>query len=122
MEAFKLLCVGLAAGVLSGLFGVGGGIIVVPALVFLYGYEQLTANGISLVALLGPVGLLAVWRYHQAGNLQLDQVKQGAWIALGIFGGALLGSMLAVSAPPVLLRRAFAGFLALIVVKLWVGF
>src|SRR6185436_9225132 len=69
-----LVVVGLAAGVLSGLVGVGGGIIIVPALVFFLGFNQLQAQGTSLGLLLLPVGIFAVINYYKAGNIDLKVV------------------------------------------------
>ena len=78
------IIIGLAAGVLGGLFGIGGGIIIVPALGLAFGFSQHKAQGTSLVALLAPVGLLALMNYYREGNA--DLVK-GAWIAAAFFVG-----------------------------------
>ncbi|MBI2336674.1 MAG: sulfite exporter TauE/SafE family protein [Deltaproteobacteria bacterium] len=85
----KYILVGLSAGVASGFFGIGGGLVMVPALVFFFGYSQHMAQGTSLAVLILPVGLLAAVRYHQSGNLNLIVAL---WIALGLIVGAWLGA------------------------------
>ncbi|HRF60906.1 MAG TPA: sulfite exporter TauE/SafE family protein [Fimbriimonadaceae bacterium] len=102
------IIIGLAAGVLGGLFGIGGGIIIVPALGLAFGFSQHKAQGTSLVALLAPVGLLALMNYYREGNA--DLVK-GAWIAAAFFVGAFLGSKIALGLDEVMMRRGFALFL-----------
>ena len=113
-----LLGIGLAAGILSGLFGIGGGIVIVPALVFLAKFGPQQAVGTSLGALLLPVGALGAWSYYKGG--QLD-VKASLLIALGIFVAAPLGARLAQSLEPVMLKRAFAVFLVFVAYKLFRG-
>lgn len=70
-STFLLAGIGIAAGILSGIFGIGGGIIMVPALIFLAGFTQLQANGTSLAVLVVPVGLAAVFQYYKAGNVDI---------------------------------------------------
>ena len=70
VEIMKMLALGLAAGVLSGLFGIGGGLVIVPALVILFGFPVKTAVGTSLFVILLPTGLLGVWQYWKAGTLR----------------------------------------------------
>ncbi len=114
-----MILIGLAAGVCSGLFGIGGGVIIVSVLVLLMDYTQKEANATSLVALILPVGALGVYRYYQAGYLAKDNFKNGVMIALGIFIGTLLGSQFAVGLPEKLLSRSFAVFLIVIAVRTW---
>jgi uncharacterized membrane protein YfcA len=102
------LATGLLAGVASGLFGIGGGLVIIPMLVFVFGMDQHAANGTSLVALLLPVGAFAVWNYWQAGKIGQDHLQAGLWVALGIAIGAHIGSQIAVGLDPVMLRRIFA--------------
>lgn len=116
MEAIVCLVIGVVSGVAGGVFGIGGGIIIIPALIFTLGYEQHRAQGTSLVALLAPVGLLALMNYYKAGNANLSA---GAWIAAGFFGGAFFGSKIALSLPDVTLRKAFAVFLVLVAAQLF---
>src|SRR5713101_4848269 len=106
---------GVAAGVISGLFGVGGAIVIVPGLVLLAKLPQHTANGTSLGALLLPVGLLGFLQYYKRGEVNL--VYAGI-IAGGLFLGALLGAKLAGTMSDQSLRRAFGVFLLLLSVKL----
>jgi hypothetical protein len=108
--------IGLGAGVLSGLFGIGGGVVIVPALIFIARMQPQTATGTSLAALLLPVGALGAWEYYRSGNLN---PLAGVLVALGLFVGAGFGARLSLHLSPVGLRRAFALFLALIAVRMW---
>ncbi len=89
-ESLIFVLVGLLTGVLAGMFGVGGGIIMVPLLVWFFHYTQHQAQGISLTAMLLPVGILGVMAYHQKNPFP---IKPALWIALGILLGAYLGGM-----------------------------
>jgi uncharacterized protein len=109
---------GLIAGVVSGLFGVGGAIVIIPGLVLVAKLSQHAANGTSLAALLLPVGLLGAAEYYRRGEVN---VPYALVIAAGLFVGALLGARLAGSVPDLTLRRAFGGFLLLVSVRLLVG-
>ena len=110
------MLIGLGAGVLSGLFGIGGGVVIVPALIFIARMQPQSATGTSLAALLLPVGALGAWEYYRTGNLNLGA---GLLVALGLFVGAGVGAKLSLQLSPAGLRRAFAVFLALIAVRLW---
>ena len=109
--------IGLAAGVVSGLFGVGGAIVIIPGLVLVAKLPQHTANGTSLAALLLPVGLLGAWEYYRRGQVN---APYAAIIAVGLFFGALLGAKLAGTVSDVALRRAFGVFLMIVAVRLLV--
>src|SRR3989440_2460161 len=100
--------IGLVAGVVSGLFGVGGAIVIIPGLVLVAKLPQHSANGTSLAALLLPVGLLGAWEYYRRGQVN---VPYAAIIAVGLFFGALLGAKLAGTVSEAALRRAFGLFL-----------
>jgi len=114
-----LLGIGLAAGVLSGLFGIGGGIVIVPALLLLAKMPQLTATGTSLGALMLPIGAaVGAWQYHRAGNLD---VRASLLIAAGIAVGAWIGARVALHLPQQTLQRAFAVLLVIVAVRVWVG-
>lgn len=113
----ELGLLGLAAGVVSGLFGVGGAVVIVPGLVLLAKLPQHTAHGTSLAALLPAVGILGVLEYHRRGQVN---IPYAAAIAAGIFLGALLGAKLAGGLPEPVLRRLFGGFLLLVSVRLLV--
>ena len=110
------LAVGLIAGVLSGVFGIGGGVVIVPALIFLGGFVPITATGTSLGALLLPVGALGAYEYYRKGHLQIGAAL---WIALGLFLGVWVGARLAQHLSPIQLRRAFAVFLVLTAGRMW---
>ncbi len=109
--------IGLAAGVLSGLFGIGGGVVIVPALIFIAGFRADNATGTSLGALLLPVGLLGAWSWWQKGHVNL---QASLLLALGLAVGAWFGAQLGVRIPTQALQRAFALFLVFVAVQLWV--
>jgi uncharacterized protein len=100
--------VACGVGVCSGLFGVGGGVILVPLLALLFGYEQHVAQGTSLIALVPPTGLLAFLNYSKAHEVSW---VVGLLIMPGVFLGALYGSRLAQKLSPRRMRRVFAGIL-----------
>lgn len=111
------LAIGLVAGVLSGLFGIGGGILIIPALIFFAGFHTKLALGTSLGAMLLPVGLLGAYAYYQAGHVS---IKASILIALGLFLGAWVGAKLAHAIPAASLQRMFAVFIVLMAIRLWV--
>ncbi len=111
------LLIGLAAGVLSGLFGVGGGILIVPALVLLSNFPTKLAVGTSLGALLLPVGLLGVFTYWHHGNVN---VRAALFVALGLTAGVLIGARLAHGIHQGMLQRLFALFMVAMAVQLWI--
>lgn len=113
-----LILLGLAAGFLSGLVGIGGGILIVPSLVFLFGFSQHLAQGTTLALLVPPIGLLAAWTYFQQGYVDL---RVAALVCVGFFFGGLLGARVATSLPTASLERIFASALILIGVKMWLG-
>lgn len=88
-----LICIGLLAGILSGLIGVGGGIIIVPALVYFLGLNQHMAQGTSLALMLPPIGILAAMNYYKAGQLN---VKYALVIAVAFIIGGYFGSKLSI--------------------------
>jgi uncharacterized protein len=111
MQVAGLLLIGALAGVCAGMFGIGGGLIIVPALVFFYRLTQHAAVGTSLGALLLPVGALSAWVYWKNGNLN---VAYSALIAGGLFFGAFFGAKLVQPVSDLTLRRLFAGFLIVV--------
>lgn len=111
------LLLGLFAGIISGLIGIGGGIIIVPALVYLFGLTQHQAQGTTLALLVPPIGLLAAWTYYKHGYVNLTIA---GFVCLGFFVGGLLGAKIAVGLSNVILRRVF-GF-ALLLVGLYMIF
>jgi len=110
------IAIGLLAGVFAGVFGIGGGIVIGPALILLAKFQPQTATGTSLGALLLPVGALGAWEYWRRGHLN---IAASLWIALGLFVGAWFGARLAqvVSGPQ--LQKAFAIFLVAIAIRVW---
>lgn len=103
-----ILLIGLSAGILSGLVGVGGGLIIVPALIFFLGFTQHQAQGTSLGLLLLPVGILAVINYYNKGNVD---VKVVAIMSVAFIAGGYLGSKLALRLPEDAVKKIFAVFL-----------
>lgn len=108
--------IGLAAGVLAGLFGVGGGILIVPALMHFSGFTIKQATGTSLGALLLPVGILGALTYWQAGHLNL---RASLLVAVGLLFGAWVGAKLSVAASASLMQRLFAVFLLMVAARMW---
>jgi len=102
-----LLLIGLVAGIASGLFGIGGGVLIVPGLVFLLGFSQHTATGTSLAILLPPVGIAAVLEYYRHGNVDL---KAAFIVAAALLVGAWVGALLANHFKDAYLRLAFGVF------------
>jgi uncharacterized membrane protein YfcA len=98
------MLLGLVAGILSGLIGIGGGIIIVPALVLLFGLSQHTAQGTTLALMIPPIGLLAALAYYKQGFVDL---KIAAFICIGFFIGGLLGAKFAVGIPDTILKKIF---------------
>lgn len=113
-----LLLVGICAGVLSGFVGVGGGIIMVPALVWLLGYSQHQAQGTSLAVLMLPVVFLAVRNYYKAGVIDPKVV---AVIAIAFVLGSYFGSKWSLSLPMDTVRKVFGGITLLVAIKLIFG-
>jgi uncharacterized membrane protein YfcA len=109
------LLIGVVSGVTAGIFGVGGGILIVPALTFLAGFTQESATGTSLAVLLHPVGLLAVMQYYKQGHVD---IKAAVLIALGLFAGAWLGALVAHKMGDTWLKMSFGLFV--IVIGIWI--
>jgi uncharacterized protein len=109
-----LVIVGLLAGVLSGLVGLGGGVIIVPALIFLLGFSQHQAQGTSLGILLLPAGIFAVMNYYKKGYID---VKVVLLLFVGFLVGGWLGSKISLSLPEGTLKKVFAIALLLIAGK-----
>lgn len=110
-----LIIIGLAAGMLSGMIGVGGGIIIVPALVYFLAFSQQKAQGTSLGILLLPVGILAVMQYYKHGHID---VKVVVIVSLSFIIGGFFGSKLALSLPEATLKKIFAVIMILIALKM----
>jgi hypothetical protein len=111
------IAIGLVAGVIAGIFGIGGGIVIGPALILLAKFQPQTATGTSLGALLLPVGALGAWEYWRRGHLN---IAASLWIALGLFMGAWFGAKLAQTISGPQLQKGFAIFLVLIAIRVWI--
>ncbi|MBE7172138.1 MAG: sulfite exporter TauE/SafE family protein [Williamsia sp.] len=110
-----LLIIGLAAGMLSGLVGVGGGIIIVPALMYFLKFDQHQAQGTSLGLLLMPVGILAVMNYYKKGYLDIKVV---AIMCIAFVIGAFLGSKVSLSISQEKLKKVFGILLLFVAIKM----
>jgi uncharacterized membrane protein YfcA len=110
-----LILLGIAAGVLSGLVGVGGGIIIVPSLIYFLSFSQKSAQGTSLGLLLLPVGILGLIEYYKEGHVDLKIVLI---LAVGFLAGSYFGSKIALSMPQGTLKKIFAVILILVAVKM----
>jgi len=115
MNIALYLLVGLLGGVFSGMLGIGGGIVMVPALAFLFGLSQHQAQGTTLALMVPPIGLLAAWTYYKAGFVD---IKIAAFICLGFFFGGLVGAKLVVGLPEPVLRKIFGIALLIIAIKM----
>ena len=118
MDMLLIAVIGLAGGVASGLLGIGGAVIMIPALVFIAGFDQQTAQGTTLCAMVPPIGILAAFEYYRAGYAD---IKTAAIIAALFVIGAYAGSKLAVRIPPVMLKRIFGFVLLYISVRMIAG-
>jgi uncharacterized membrane protein YfcA len=113
--AWLFLLLGLSVGVLSGIIGIGGGVLLVPALIYLFHQNQRVAQGTSLGALLAPVGALAFLEYYRAGEVN---VKAAVWITVGFLIGGYFGGLSAQHIPENVLRRIFGVVLLLLGVQM----
>jgi uncharacterized protein len=110
-----IILVGIAAGVLGGLVGVGGGIIIVPALVYFIGFSQKTAQGTSLGLIMLPVGILGVLQYYKQGHVDFRVV---GILAAGFLLGSYFGSKIALSLPQETVKKIFAVLMLIIAIKM----
>jgi len=102
------LLIGAATGAVSGMFGIGGGIFVIPAMVYIYGFSQKMATGTSLGMLLPPIGIMAFLQYYRTG---LVSVPAALLLIAGFLAGSYLSAGYSVGLPDILLKRAFGGLL-----------
>lgn len=115
MQLIILIIVGIVAGLLSGAFGIGGAIIVIPALIFILGLSQHEAQGTSLAFMIPPVGILATWNYWKSGHVNW---KIALILSLTFFIGAYFGSNISLNISDRMLRKLFGGLLILIALKM----
>ena len=113
---WMILLGGLVVGMISGVVGIGGGVLFVPALIWLLGMDQHKAQGTSLGALLAPVGIFAFMEYYRKGNADL---RVGLLLALGFLLGGYFGAVGAQHIPEVWLRRIFAVTLVAVGGRMW---
>lgn len=116
MDIVYSLLTGLAAGVLGGMFGVGGGILIVPACVYVMGMSLQRAQGTSLAILLMPVGILGVLTYAKEGSIDW---RVAGFIGIAFVFGAYFGSKISVNLDENLARKIFAGFLVLVALQMF---
>jgi uncharacterized membrane protein YfcA len=110
-----IILIGVAAGILGGLVGVGGGIIIVPALVYFIGFSQKTAQGTSLGLIMLPVGILGVLQYYKQGHVDFKVV---GILAIGFLIGSFFGSKVALGLSQEIIKKLFAGLMIIIAIKM----
>lgn len=118
MTVLLLLILGLLTGVLSGVIGIGGGIVMIPALVLLFNMSQQQAQGTTLAMMVPPIGILAALTYYKAGYVDL---KIAGILCIGFLFGGLLGAKLALYIPSFYLKKIFAVILILIAIKMLIS-
>jgi uncharacterized protein len=110
-----LIVVGIITGVMAGMLGIGGAIIMIPALVFLLGISQQSAQGTSLAVMLPPVGIIAAYNYYKAGHVN---IKFAIILAVCFLVGSYFGSKLALDLPQAVLKRIFGVLLLLVAARM----
>ena len=110
-----LVVIGIITGVMAGMLGIGGAIIMIPALVFLLGISQQTAQGTSLAVMLPPVGIIAAYNYYKAGHVN---IRFAIILAVFFLVGSYFGSKLALNLPQSVLKKIFGILLLLIAAKM----
>ena len=113
-----LIVIGIITGVMAGMLGIGGAIIMIPALVFFMGFSQQMAQGTSLAVMLPPVGILATYNYYKAGHVDL---KFALILAGAFLIGSYFGSKYALTLPQATLKRIFGVLLLLVAAKMLIG-
>ncbi len=110
--------IGIAAGALGGLFGIGGGLVMIPSMIYFLGYSQHMAQGTSLAAMVLPIGFLAAMEYHRKGFVNLPVAFS---IALAFVVGSYVSAKFAMKLDGMLMKRLFAVLLAVVAVKMFIG-
>ena len=118
MEQIFYIILGLIAGILSGFLGIGGGVVLIPAFVFLLGMTQHQAQGTTLALMVPPIGLLAAMKYYYGGNVK---IPVAIFVCLGFFVGGLIGAQLVEKIPDLLLRRIFGVFPLVVAARMIIG-
>ncbi len=120
-ELLILLAIGLAAGVLSGIAGIGGGMVIVPALVYLMGYTQHQAQGVSLTMFLLPIGIFGVYNYYKGGHVSQETIRFALIMCVTFVIGSYFGSKIAVGLSQEMLKKIFGAFILLVSLKMIFG-
>lgn len=110
-----LLVIGAITGVMAGMLGIGGGLVVIPALVMVMGMSQQSAQGTSLAMMLPPIGIIAAYNYYKAGYVD---IRIALFLAIAFIIGSYFGSKIAVKLPTDVLKKIFGVFLLLVAVKM----
>ena len=116
MNWIALLILGLGGGIMSGFLGIGGGVILIPALIYFFHFSQHGAQGTTLAAMVPPIGLLAALAYYKAGHVN---VKAAGLLAAGFILGGWIGRKFVQYIPDVMLKKGFALFLLFIAIRMW---
>ncbi len=117
-QVLILIVIGLLAGFVGGTMGVGGGIVMVPTLIFVFGFTQHQAQGTSLATMLAPIGILAVVNYYKEGYVNF---RFAIILALTFIIGSYLGSKLAIRLPDKMLKQIFGGLIVIVGARLILG-
>ena len=118
MQQLLFIILGVVVGTLAGLLGIGGAIFVIPVLVYVFGWEQHMAQGTTLAMLIPPIGILAAWKYYQAGHANLTVA---GFLCIGFFVGGYFGGLLANQLTADTLRKVFGVAMLLISLKMILG-
>ncbi|MCU0843420.1 MAG: sulfite exporter TauE/SafE family protein [Spirochaetes bacterium] len=112
------IAIGTVAGMASGLMGIGGGVVIIPALILMLGFDQHLAQGTSLAAMVPPIGLLAAYVYYKSGHVN---IPVSALIAAGFIAGGMFGAKIVVNIDAGVLRKVFGVVLLLLSLKMILG-
>jgi uncharacterized protein len=118
ITTIEFIILGVIVGTLAGLLGIGGAVFIIPVLVYFMGWDQHLAQGTTLAMLVPPIGILAAWRYYQAGNVDL---KVAGLLCIGFFVGGYFGGTIANQLPSDTLKKIFGIALLLISLKMIIG-
>jgi uncharacterized protein len=110
-----ILVIGTITGVMAGMLGIGGGLVVIPALVMIMGMSQQSAQGTSLAMMLPPIGIIAAYNYYKAGHVD---IRIALILAIAFIAGSFFGSKLAIKLPTDVLKKIFGIFLLLVAIKM----
>jgi uncharacterized protein len=110
-----ILVIGTITGVMAGMLGIGGGLVVIPALVMIMGMSQQSAQGTSLAMMLPPIGIIAAYNYYKAGHVD---IRIALLLAIAFIAGSYFGSKLAIKLPTDVLKKIFGIFLLLVAIKM----